>query len=643
MLLSSLDATLAITLLTLFSSIARAAIIPIRPIRIPGNVHEISVSELRVREHREKRNINYRREDGGEPGSVTTTIYLTLPADSPTSTASISSTPSTIASTSTQNSQPTDSAVPSAASTSSSGASPTQTPIVDSNGTRKYVVAHHMVGNTFPYIIQDWADDIALAHASGIDGFALNMGIDDWQPARVADAYEAAKQSNTDFKMFLSLDMTSLPCASPSDAQNLRSLVNTFVSHPNQLLYGPNNDRAFVSTFSGENCNFGQGSSHDGWRNQFTQSDELKGKIYFVPSFFVDPQTFSDFTDVMDGDFSWNSGWPTQVTTAFAKSQLQQQEQNQQNEKPGLNLLSVVTDAPATSLTDTLEKQLDNAMQSTLSKVQLAVTQFVGSTDTDEEHRKGLQQLSGSLQRRDADDSSDGQKNLTYMGAVSPWFFTHYGPDTYNKNFVYLSDQHLYSKRWDSLIASRDNIDLVQVLTWNDYGESHYVGPIKGALPLNSEKWTTGMNHTKWLELTRYYAQAFKTGTYPAIEKDAIYMWSRPHAANAGGDSSDGVGKPTNFEILQDAVWAIVMANAPATVVLSTSGDDQQQQSFEVPAGVTKLAVPIAPGGTMKGVMTRDGQTVVQLDVSPQEFTFQGEVSDKGYNYNAFVAGATAD
>jgi hypothetical protein len=36
---------------------------------------------------------------------------------------------------------------------------------------------------------------------------------------------------------------------------------------------------------------------------------------------------------------------------------------------------------------------------------------------------------------------------------------------------------------------------MVQVLTWNDYGESHYVGPIKGAQP-NSQAWTDGMNHT---------------------------------------------------------------------------------------------------------------------------------------------------
>lgn len=67
--------------------------------------------------------------------------------------------------------------------TSSVPTSPSQ-----SDGSRKYVVAHHMVGNTFPYTPQDWTDDIVLAHASGIDGFALNMGRDDWQPSRVSDA-----------------------------------------------------------------------------------------------------------------------------------------------------------------------------------------------------------------------------------------------------------------------------------------------------------------------------------------------------------------------------------------------------------------------------------------------------------------------
>lgn len=60
---------------------------------------------------------------------------------------------------------------------------------------------------------------------------------------------------------------------------------------------------------------------------------------------------------------------------------------------------------------------------------------------------------------------------------------------------MYLSDQHLYSKRWESLITSRDQFNIVEILTWNDYGESDYIGPIKGSQP-NSQAWVDGLNHT---------------------------------------------------------------------------------------------------------------------------------------------------
>ena len=53
---------------------------------------------------------------------------------------------------------------------------------------QKYVIAHHLVGNTYPYDVSAWVRDIALAQASGIDAFALNVGSDSWQHARVNDA-----------------------------------------------------------------------------------------------------------------------------------------------------------------------------------------------------------------------------------------------------------------------------------------------------------------------------------------------------------------------------------------------------------------------------------------------------------------------
>jgi glucan endo-1,3-alpha-glucosidase len=73
----------------------------------------------------------------------------------------------------------------------------------------------------------------------------------------------------------------------------------------------------------------------------------------------------------------------------------------------------------------------------------------------------------------------------TYMAAVSPWFFTvrrynclpllpillsrlqHYGPDSWDKNWIYRGDDWLYNKRWEMLVESREYIDIVQILSWN--------------------------------------------------------------------------------------------------------------------------------------------------------------------------------
>ena len=146
----------------------------------------------------------------------------------------------------------------------------------------KVVVAHHMVGNSYSYSQSTWSSNIQAAMAGGIDGFALNVGIDSWQPQRVADAYAAA--SGTSFKLFLSFDMTyvftpsishpfsqnlrhllldrSLPCGGTGDANLLRSYISNYASHPNQLFY---QGKQVASTFSGSSCTFGQGDLNSGW------------------------------------------------------------------------------------------------------------------------------------------------------------------------------------------------------------------------------------------------------------------------------------------------------------------------------------------------------------------------------------------
>ncbi|KAJ3754592.1 glycoside hydrolase [Lentinula raphanica] len=463
-----------------------------------------------------------------------------------------------------------------------------------------------MVGNTFPYTSQDWLNDIKLAHASGIDGFALNMGSDDWQPARVADAYAAAQNSSLDFKMFLSLDMSILPCSTVNDASSLRALVTTYLSHPNQLRYsrGSATQLPLVSTFAGESCTFGQGSVSDGWRTQFAQHPDLQGKITFVPSFFVSPTQMSQFQGVVDGTFNWNGGWPVELTTDS-------------------------TGSSSSTLSSTLKNLLG------INTTTNAIGNFIGSTDSDSQFLNA---------------SSGSASNNVYIAAVSPWFFTHFGKNSFNKNFLYIADQHLYSKRWESLIPAQEPlVDIVEIISWNDYGESHYVGPIEGALPTGSEAWTDGMNHTAWLSLTSYYAAAFKNGSYPSVplDEERVVMWSRTHPAAANA-VSDSVGSVPGSELVLDALWAVTVLSAPANVTLqvvpSSSNSDSTasiaEETFTVPAGLTKLTIPISvpdgmPSVSMRAVVQRGDDTVMELDAASQGFEFVE--TPQQFNFNAWV------
>jgi len=197
-----------------------------------------------------------------------------------------------------------------------------------------------------------------------------------------------------------------------------------------------------------------------------------------------------------------------------------------------------------------------------------------------------------------------------------------------------MSSDHLYCKRWETIINNRNEIDIVQIITWNDFGESHYIGPIEGDQP-NSQDWVDGFDHTAWLDMTTYYANAFKTGSFPKIDQDKLYLWARPHPRDATA-SSDPVGKPQNYQLMEDVVYAVVMTTSPSNVTLSTG--TSSSKTFDVPAGVSKLTIPISAGGTMYGKVERGGNTVLELD---PDFTF--DPNPKTYNYNVLVAFARGD
>lgn len=93
--------------------------------------------------------------------------------------------------------------------------------------------------------------------------------------------------------------------------------------------------------------------------------------------------------------FQWNSGWPIQLTTSFVSS------------LPGV---------------------LGDIASGLTSAVTSALSPFIGSTTPDDAYISSLTAMGGGR---------------TYVAAVSPWFFTHYGPSTYNKNVGHRSVVHV--------------------------------------------------------------------------------------------------------------------------------------------------------------------------------------------------------
>ncbi|KAI0661915.1 glycosyl hydrolase family 71-domain-containing protein [Cubamyces menziesii] len=465
-------------------------------------------------------------------------------------------------------------------------------------GASKLVVAHHIVGLTGgnpagAFTLDTWTNDIKLASSNGIDGFALNIGADDFTFQQVGLAYQAAASVSPDFKLFLSLDMGAIDaqigCNKPEAGDFLRNVTNTFITQPNQLQI---DGKALVSTFAGELCTLGGADVFTGWNTEFTQHPDIAGKIHFVPSFFIDIQQFKNFNNVLDGDFNFNGGWPITFTTDNGAAQ---------------QLLGVSPDDSLDNLTP---------------EQQGIISGQIGSFDVDDEHITQLGLVANSAH--------------TYMTAVAPWFFTHFNQQQGNKNFIFDADDHLYVTRWQNLIQNRDKVDIAEIVTWNDFGESHYIGPIEGNLPSGSEVWTTGFDHQGFLQITNHFATWFKTGTEPPITTDQLVMWARPHPKDAT-PSNDPLAAPSNFQLTQDQLWAVVLATAPGSLTLATG--DTATQTFDVQAGVNKFNMSLTPGGFMQGTLVRDNATVI--DLKPDGYTFNPNPTT--FNFNIFVAAASAD
>jgi len=228
--------------------------------------------------------------------------------------------------------------------------------------------------------------------------------------------------------------------------------------------------------------------------------------------------------------------------------------------------------------------------------------------------------------------------NKVYLAPVSPWFYTHLS----YKNYLYHCDS-LWYDRWQQLIFDI-RPPMIEIITWNDWGESSYIGPIdpdSADLPSGSPAYVDGFPHISWLNTLPYFISYYKTGVAPTVNQDVVVYWYRPFL-KASVASNDPYGPPsvlfqntsvspyTPAQTVADYVFVLTILVSPGTVQV-TSGSSTVSQS--VPAGANLFSTALNTGY----------QTITLLRNSNQVCSSLGAVSvgtsPVAYNYNAYVSG----
>lgn len=167
---------------------------------------------------------------------------------------------------------------------------------------------------------------------------------------------------------------------------------------------------------------------------------------------------------------------------------------------------------------------------------------------------------------------------------------------------------------WDAAIAGAD---WVQIPTWNDYSEEANISP---------------STHIGWspLDIISYYLVRFKTGAFPTLKRDVLYVSNRsqPYAATPTGGQTKLMVLRGGSSPARDKVEILSFLPSPATVTVKIGSNTY---TYTAPAGMNSQLYNLATG-TISAKVTR-GSTITAAVTSPITVTSSPVVQDLHYNF----------
>ncbi|KZF20787.1 carbohydrate-binding module family 24 protein [Xylona heveae TC161] len=239
---------------------------------------------------------------------------------------------------------------------------------------------------------------------------------------------------------------------------------------------------------------------------------------------------------------------------------------------------------------------------------------------------------------------------LPYMMPASPWFFTNL--PGYNKNWLWRGDD-LWYDRWQEIQYVQP--DFVEIISWNDYGESHYIAPLHdnafdafdiGKGPYN---YAANMPHDGWRLFLPYVIDTYKYGI-ATVTEEGLVTWYRLYPSlecNSGGTTGNTANQlqlefePT--EVVQDKVFFSALLTAPATVSVSIGGVVRTATWENTPdggVGIYHGSIPFAGhSGEVVVTISRSGTIISQVVGKSITTNCPNGIQ----NWNAWVGSATGN
>ncbi|MCJ1307285.1 hypothetical protein MMC25_000931 [Agyrium rufum] len=234
-----------------------------------------------------------------------------------------------------------------------------------------------------------------------------------------------------------------------------------------------------------------------------------------------------------------------------------------------------------------------------------------------------------------------------YMMPVSPWFYMNLLG--YDEDWLWRGDD-LWYDRWQEVLVVQP--DLVEIISWNDYGESHYIGPLHddayGAFSSNTGRppynYAAKMPHDGWRLLLPYVIDMYKKGT-ASITRQGLVGWYRLNPGISAGCSSNGTTGNTASQlqiefqpgdVMQNKIFFSALLVATATVIVTVGGVSIQAAWTNTPSG----GIGIYHGSA--SIDSNAGQVIITVAGSGTTMTLKGEAITTACqngiaNWNAWV------